>query len=105
MLDRTHARFRCYTLQLLRTVKGDLPRGSQGTVAYEMDNLGRHLILVNWDQGFSVPVFPDEVELQSAPGGSNSAPSTSTAPPVTSPAHERETRWHGIEPLSLDASW
>src|SRR5712692_4795044 len=76
MLDRTHAGFRCHTLRLLRTVKGDLPRGSQGTVAYEMDNLGRHLILVHWDQGFSVPVFPDEVELQSAPGGSNSTPST-----------------------------
>jgi len=76
MLDRTHAGFRCYTRQLLRTVQGDLPRGSQGTVAYEMDNLGRHLILVNWDQGFSVPVFPDEVELQSAPRGSNRTPST-----------------------------
>jgi hypothetical protein len=29
-----------------------------------MDNLGRHLILVNWDTGFSVPVFPHEIELQ-----------------------------------------
>ena len=76
MLDRTHAGFRCRTLQLLRTVKGDLPRGSQGTVAYEMDNLGRHLILVHWDQGFSVPVFPDEVELQSTPHESNRMPST-----------------------------
>jgi len=76
MLDRTHAGFRCHTRQLLRTVQGDLPRGSQGTVAYEMDNLGRHLILVNWDQGFSVPVFPDEVELDSAPRGSNRTPST-----------------------------
>lgn len=64
MIDRTHAGFRCNTRHLLRTVEGNLPRGSQGTVAYEMDNLGRHLILVNWDTGFSVPVFPDEVELQ-----------------------------------------
>jgi hypothetical protein len=76
MLDRTHAGCRCSTRQLLRTVQGNLPRGSQGTVAYEMDNLGRHLILVNWDQGFSVPVFPDEVELDSAPRGSNRTPST-----------------------------
>lgn len=63
MIDRTHAGFRCNTRHLLRTVKGNLPRGSQGTVVYEMDNLGRHLILVNWDSGISVPVFPDEVEL------------------------------------------
>jgi len=64
MIDRTHAGFRCNTRHLPRTVKGDLPRGSQGTVAYEMDNLGRHLILANWDTGISVPVFPDEIELQ-----------------------------------------
>jgi hypothetical protein len=63
MLDRTHAGVRCQTRQWLRTVKGDLPRGSQGTVAYELDNLGRHLILVAWDRGITVPVFPDEVEL------------------------------------------
>jgi hypothetical protein len=31
---------------------------------YEMDNLGRHLILVNWDRGFSVPVFPNEVTFE-----------------------------------------
>src|SRR5215471_974297 len=76
MLDRTHAGFRYHTRQLLRTVQGNLPRGSQGTVAYEMDNLGRHLILVHWDQGFSVPVFPDEVEMYSAPHGSNSVACT-----------------------------
>jgi hypothetical protein len=48
---------------LIRTVKGNLPRDSHGTVVYEMENLGRHLILVNWDMGISVPVFPDEIEM------------------------------------------
>lgn len=65
MIDRTHAGLRCYTLHVVRTVKGDLPRGSQGTVVYEMDNLGRHLILVNWDRDIAVPVFPNEIELES----------------------------------------
>lgn len=64
MIDRTHTGLRCHTLHLVRTVKGDLPRGSQGAVVYEMDNLGRHLILVNWDSGISVPVFPDEIALE-----------------------------------------
>jgi hypothetical protein len=64
MIDRSHAGYRCSTRYLVRTVKGNLPRGSEGTVAYEMENLGRHLILVNWDSGFAVPVFPDEVELE-----------------------------------------
>src|SRR2546427_4715915 len=76
MLDRTHAGFRCSTRRLLPTVQGNLPQGSQGTVAYEMDNLGRHLLFVHWDLGFSVPVFPDEVEVHSAPHGSNNAVST-----------------------------
>ncbi len=63
MLDRTQTGLRCHTRHLVRTVKGDLPRGSHGTVVYELDNLGRHLILVEWDTGISVPVFPDEIEL------------------------------------------
>lgn len=65
MIDRTHAGLRCHTRHLVRTVKGDLPRESHGTIVYEMENLGRQLILVNWDNGISVPVFPDEIELES----------------------------------------
>ena len=95
MLDRTHTGCRCSTRRLLRTVQGNLPRGSQGTVAYEMDNLGRHLILVHWDQGFSVPVFPDEVEVHSAPHGSNRAASTgdqsALAPNIRVSAPDRDS--------------
>jgi hypothetical protein len=64
MIDRTHTGLRCHTRQLVRTVKGDLPRNSQGTVVYETESLGRQLILVSWDTGISVPVFPDEIELE-----------------------------------------
>jgi hypothetical protein len=63
MINRTHTGLRCITRQLVRTVEGNLPRGSQGTLVYETENLGRHLVLVNWDQGFSVPVFPHEIDL------------------------------------------
>ena len=68
MIDRTHTGIRCSTRVLLCTVEGLLPQGSQGTVVYEMDNLGRHLILVNWDSGFSVPVFPNEVAFEPESG-------------------------------------
>jgi hypothetical protein len=64
MIDHTRSGVRCHTRRLLRTVHGTLPRQSPGTVVYEMDNLGRHLILVRWDSGLTVPVFPDEIELQ-----------------------------------------
>lgn len=47
MIDRTHSGYRCYTRYSIRTVQGNLPRNSHGTVMYEMDNLDRHLILVN----------------------------------------------------------
>ena len=64
MIDRSRAGLRCRTLHLVRTVKGNLPRGSQGAVESETENLGRHLILVKWDTGFSVPVFPNEIEIE-----------------------------------------
>jgi hypothetical protein len=65
MIDRTQAGTRCYTVRFIRTVKGDLPRGSCGTVLHTMENLGRRPILVHWDSGITVPVFPDEIALES----------------------------------------
>ena len=65
MIDRTQAGTRCYTVCFIRTAKGDLRRGSYGTVLYTMENLGRQLILVHWDTGITVPVFPDEIALES----------------------------------------
>ncbi len=64
MISRMHAGHRCHTRRFVRTVKGDLPRGTPGTVLYEMENLGRRLVLVQWDRGITVPVFPEEIELE-----------------------------------------
>ena len=66
MTDHTRAGLRCRTIRFVRTVEGDLRRDAQGTIRYEMDNLDRRLVLVEWDQGFTVPVFPHEIEV-SAP--------------------------------------
>ena len=63
MIDRSKAGRRCRTNQLVRTVEGDLARASTGTIRYEMENLGRSLVLVEWDKGFTVPVFPHEIEI------------------------------------------
>ncbi|MGH7961167.1 MAG: hypothetical protein ACRERD_04980 [Candidatus Binatia bacterium] len=62
-MDHAHTGARCRALQHINTVKGTLPRGSFGTIRYEMDNLGRRLVLVDWDTGISVPVFPPEIEM------------------------------------------
>jgi hypothetical protein len=37
--------------------------GNHGAIVYEIDNLGRHLILVEWNDDSSVYVFPDEIEI------------------------------------------
>jgi hypothetical protein len=63
MVYRTHIGMRCETLQMVRTVRGDLPRGSQGNVINEIENIGRHLIVVQWDSGITIPVFPNEVRF------------------------------------------
>jgi hypothetical protein len=31
-----------------------------------MENLGRRLVFVHWDTGITVPVFPNEIVLESA---------------------------------------
>lgn len=63
MLDHSRAGMRCRTIRFVRTVEGDLRKDAQGTIRYEMDNLDRRLVLVEWDQGFIVPVFPHEIEV------------------------------------------
>lgn len=63
MIDRTRTGKRCRTTQFVRTVEGDLQRGAQGTIRNETENIGRILVLVDWDRGFTVPVFPNEIEI------------------------------------------
>jgi len=77
---------------LVRTVIGDLPRGSHGTVLYELENLGRILILVRWDTGMSVLVFPDEIELEPEHRGRTASPSGEQPSPARSGGQEVEQR-------------
>ena len=50
MIDRTRCGRRCRTIQFVRTVEGDLRRDARGTIRYETENLGRSLVMVDWDQ-------------------------------------------------------
>jgi hypothetical protein len=47
----------------VNTVAGILLRDTYGTLRYEIDNLGRRLVFVDWDNGLSVPVFLHEIEV------------------------------------------
>ncbi len=69
MVDRRLAGAKCRMLFYIRTVKGDLSPNDQGTIVYEYESLERIQILVDWDRGFTVPVFPNEIEIQSEKEG------------------------------------
>lgn len=41
-----------------------VPKGTQGTINGEMENLGRRLISISWEGAFGTGcVFPDDVEV------------------------------------------
>jgi hypothetical protein len=63
MIDRSRFGVRCHTLLRVSVLEGALPRGSYGTIRFETDNIGRHLVFVDWDNGMSLPVFPREIEV------------------------------------------
>lgn len=63
MIDQSKTGTRCRTTRFVRTVQEDLPRDTQGTIRYEIENLERHLVLVDWDLRLTVPVFPHEIAL------------------------------------------
>ena len=67
MVDRTYAGARCRTVRQLNTHNGLLARDTQGTIRYEMDNLDRHLVFVDWDNHLPVLVFAEEIEILRQP--------------------------------------
>jgi hypothetical protein len=62
-VSRTARERRCRTIRLVQTLKDDLSPQSTGSIRCERDDLGRRLIFVYWEQGFPVPVFPQESAL------------------------------------------
>ena len=62
MIDRKHTGARCRTVRHITTREGRLYRHTYGTIRYEMDNLGRHLVSVDWDNEINVAVFSQEIE-------------------------------------------
>ena len=65
MIDRKRKGMRCGAKKIIRTHDVTIQPADQGTIIYEMENLGRRLILVQWDGGSSTYVFPDEVDITS----------------------------------------
>jgi hypothetical protein len=63
MIDfRGHGK-RCSAKRLIRSHAGTIEQSTKGTIAFQTENLGRHLVLVEWDRGMSTYAFTNEIEI------------------------------------------
>lgn len=63
MIDSTLAGTRCRATREIRTCQGLIRRDTQGIIQYDMENLGRRLIRVQWDCGVIDYAYPLELEI------------------------------------------
>jgi hypothetical protein len=54
---------RCRATREIRTHEGLIRRFTEGTIQAVIDNLGRQLISVRWDNGITAYVFLNEIEI------------------------------------------
>ncbi len=66
MMDRVITGSRCRALRTVPHPRSPIARNLEGRVRYGMENLGRTLLMVDWDDGKSSLVFPSDVEFVAA---------------------------------------
>ncbi len=63
MIDLSSKDIRCRAVHEIRNCRATVKASTEGTIQYEVERLGRHLINVQWDNGLSLNVSPDEIEI------------------------------------------
>lgn len=63
VINRIFSGSRCRVIQRVHHPGGVIDRHTCGTIRYGLENLGRALVLVDWDTGRATLVFPDDIEL------------------------------------------
>jgi hypothetical protein len=63
MIDTRRTGIRCRAKKLIRDHGTKIEPDNQGTIVYEIEDVERQLILVEWDGGPSLYVFPNEIEI------------------------------------------
>jgi len=63
MIDLSSEGMKCRAVRDIQSYQGMVRASTEGTIQYEIENLGRHLINVNWDNGLRLNVFPNEIEI------------------------------------------
>ena len=64
MMDTSMTGRRCRTRRSIPHHRGHLPRAIEGTVQYAVENIGRTLIRVDFDNGPSLMVLENDIELE-----------------------------------------
>jgi len=63
VINRIFSGSRCRVIREVHHPSGAVHRSTLGTIRYAMENLGRDLVLVDWDTGQATVVFPRDIEL------------------------------------------
>ena len=63
MINRLFTGSHCKNVRPLAHPGGAIDRHTHGTIRYGMENLGRDLVMVDWDTGKATMVFPSDIEL------------------------------------------
>jgi hypothetical protein len=66
MTSMTLAGKQCRTTKAVNGPAGWVEPMSEGKIRYVSENLGRLIVLVDWNKGGSSVLFPEEVELLEA---------------------------------------
>ena len=63
VINRIFSGTRCRVIRQVHYPDGAVHRFTLGTIRYAMENLGRELVMVDWDTGRATVVFPHDIEL------------------------------------------
>lgn len=63
MIDTSRKGLRCRAKTTVRAHEAKIESERLGTIVHEIENLGRRMILVEWDDDASLYVFPEEIEI------------------------------------------
>ena len=63
MIDSSSEGMKCRAVRDIQSYQGTVSASMEGTIQYEIENLGRHIINVRWDNGLRMNVFPNEIEI------------------------------------------
>ena len=63
MINSMLTGMRCRATKDIRSHQGLTRRFTEGTIQFDLDNLGRHLISVCWDNGVIDYAYPFEIEI------------------------------------------